>query len=346
MSSVSAPNRPFLPLDTGHRGLIFASILAMLAVLALAALVIGTRYVPISDAIDAFLHYDPDNPDHIVIRLMRLPRLIAGVLVGAALAAGGALIQDMTRNPLADPGLLGVNAGASFGVVLAIWGLQMSDPGHFIWPALIGAGVAGFVVYSIGSAGSGSATPLRAILAGAALSALLFSLIKALLLVSRQSLDVYRFWIVGSLDGIGFDDITPLLPFFAVGFVAALAGARALDAILLGDDVARSLGVNLKLTRVWNTMTITCLCGAAVALAGPIGFVGLVVPHIARALFGVNSVGVVFFGALLGACLVLASDIVGRLVFAHDDLQVGVVIAFVGAPVLIWLIRRTRIMRQ
>ncbi|WP_417684026.1 FecCD family ABC transporter permease [Roseibium sp.] len=318
----------------------------VLGALAALALTVGTRAVSLQEVASSFLEYDPASPSHIVVQTFRVPRLIAALLVGAALAASGTLMQDMTRNPLADPGLMGVNAGAAFGVVLAIWLFRISDPGMLIWPAIAGAGLSGLFVHALGSAGGGASTPIRYLLAGAATSALLFGLIRMLLLLSQETLDVYRFWIVGSLTGTRLDDLVPLLPFFGIGFAGAIAGARMLNALSLGEDAARSLGTDPAVIRIWNMAAVTCLCGAAVALAGPIGFIGLVVPHIARSLFGVTSLRVLISGTLIGAILLLSADIAGRLVFAHSDLQAGVTVTLIGAPVFIWLIRRTRLMRQ
>ncbi|WP_417671829.1 FecCD family ABC transporter permease [Roseibium sp.] len=341
------PGPQSLPRLQGRRRLVhFLGLLALLTVLAICALVIGARSISMTSLFDSFSRFDANDPAHIVVQVIRLPRLVAALLVGAALAASGALMQDIFRNPLADPGLMGVNAGASFAVVLSIWIFQINDPGLFIWPAILGAGAAGVLVYALGSAGAGTATPVRYLLAGAATSALLFAIVRAILLASQQTLDIYRFWVVGSLHGIRFDDIVPLLPFFGFGFAAAMIGAGRLNALTLGEDTARSLGANPVLVRIWSIGAVTCLCAAAVALAGPIAFVGLVVPHIARAVFGVNTLHVVVFGALIGAALLILADIGGRIIVPYSELQAGVMVALFGAPTFIWLIRRTRIMRQ
>ena len=320
-------------------------LVVLLGILSLLSVAVGTRSVPLNEIAQAILAYDADNPEHIVLLDIRLPRLIAAVLVGAALAMAGALMQAVTRNPLADPGILGVNAGAAFAVVFCIWILGVSDTGFLVWPAMLGAAGASVCVYLLGAIGQGGPTPVRLLLAGAALSALLFALVRGVLLVSHETLDVYRFWVVGSLHGLRIDDVTPLLPFFGVGFVAAVLGSSMLNALALGDDVARSLGLRVGLVRAWNTAAVACLCGTAVALAGPIAFLGLVVPHMARALTGSNMKILPLYCALIGAILLLAADICGRVILKHSELQAGVMVALLGGPGFLWLFRRTRIMR-
>lgn len=325
--------------------LIAIGLFGALVALALLSLGIGSRPVAWTEIPLALFAFNGDDPDHIVIGVMRLPRLVAAILVGAALAVAGALMQELTRNPLADPGLLGVNAGASFAVVLTIAVAGAVGPERLVWPAIAGAGVAALCVYGLGTLGRGGPTPVRLTLAGAAVSALLFAIIRGMLLVNQQTLDVYRFWVVGSLSGIRMEAIAPLLPFFGFGLLAAMLGATLLNTLALGDDVARALGTRPGLVRAVNAAAITVLCAAAVTLAGPIGFLGLVVPHMARAVVGVDVKRALPLCAMLGALLLLAADIAGRVVFARSELQAGVMVALVGGPAFIWLVRRTRIMR-
>ncbi|PYE82327.1 FecCD family ABC transporter permease [Pseudoroseicyclus aestuarii] len=317
--------------------------LALLAA-ALAALAVGARPVPPGEVLQALLAPDPGNPDHTVVRALRLPRMLTGLAVGAALAVAGVLMQAVTRNPLADPGLLGVNAGASFAVVLAIWLFGITDPARLAWIAFPGAGAVAALVYALGSAGRGAATPLRLALAGAALTALLLSLITAVLLTNQQSLDTYRYWVVGSLAGPQGLALAPLLPAFGLGAVLALWAASALNAAALGDEAAVALGVRLGWMRAGTLGAVTLLCGAAVAAAGPIGFVGLVVPHLVRAAMGPDTRACVLAAALAGPALLLAADVLGRVILPPGEVQVGIMTALIGAPIFILIVRRMRVL--
>lgn len=315
-------------------------LLALLALLVLApiALSFGTRAIPWGQIWSAFFTYDSANPDHVVVQVIRMPRLLATILAGAALASAGALMQGMTRNPLADPGLLGVNAGASIGVVICIWILGVSDPAQFIWIALGGGLVASVLVFALGGVGHG--TPAQLILAGAAVSALCLSLTRGVLLISQQSLDVYRFWVLGGFNGIEFETIAVLLPFFAVGGVLTLFAATTLNALSLGEDTARSLGLRVGLAQILIGAAVVVLCGATVSLAGPITFVGLVVPHLARKVAGSDMRWQVLLSATFGAVLMICADLIGRFSLFGGDMQAGVMAALLGGPVLIWIVRK------
>lgn len=312
-------------------------------VLAALALRFGLRPIQWVDIGQAVFLFDPTNPEQIVVRQIRLPRLLAAVLAGAALGMAGALMQGMTRNPLADPGLLGVNAGASMGVVVSIMALGITDPSLLIWVALGGALVASVLVFLLG--GGNQANPARLILAGAAVSALFLALGRSLLLVSQQTLEVYRFWVLGGFDGIEYATLLALLPFFIAGALIAMIGSFSLNALMLGDDTARGLGIRVGLARLIVGLGIVVLCGATVSMAGPIAFVGLIVPHLARWLAGPDMRWMVLFSATIGACLMVGADLLGRLALFGGNMQAGVMAALIGGPVLIWLVRKNGVTR-
>lgn len=317
----------------------------MLVAVAVGSLVLGARAVPIGTVWDAVWHYDPTVDDQLVVRDLRVPRTVLGLAVGAALGAAGVLMQGVTRNPLADPGLLGVEAGASLAVVLAIATGAASGPSGYVWFALGGAAVASAAVVLVGAVGRSGSSTVRLALAGAALASLLGSLTSAIVLLDERALDRYRFWAVGSVAGRGTDVVVQVLPFLAVGAVLALAAARSLDGLALGDDVARSLGHRVAWGRALALLGVVVLCGAATAACGPIAFVGLTVPHVARAICGPDHRWIVPWSLVLGAILLVAADIVGRFVVRPGELQTGIVTALVGAPVFVALVRRRTLVR-
>lgn len=306
------------------------------------SLAVGAKPIPIGTVIEAFTDFDPTNADLVIVRELRVPRTILGLVVGAALGAAGALMQGVTRNPLADPGLLGVNAGAAFAVVLAIWLLGVGTILGLVWFAFIGAAIASVMVYLLGSGGRSGATPIRLALAGAALAALLTALTRAVTLIDQATLDQFRFWAVGSLAGRDADIALQVSPFIVVGLVLSVAVARQLNALALGDDTAVALGTRVRRTQLFSVIGITLLTGAAVAAAGPIGFVGLVIPHIARAWFGPDQRWLVPASAFGGAAFVLISDTIGRVIVTPGEIQVGIVTAAIGGPMFIMIVRRTR----
>lgn len=322
-----------------RRGLGLAVALVVLAVAAMASLAFGARSVPLSDVLPALV--DPDGSSaHRVVREMRLDRTVVGILVGAALGLAGALMQGVTRNPLAEPGILGVSGGASFAVVVALRFTAVDGPGALVPYALAGAVVASLAVYAVGSAGRAGATPVRLALAGAAMSALFTSATSAVLLLDAATLDRFRFWVVGSLLRDPGDSAYGVVPALAIGVALALALPRSLDGLALGDDAARALGIRVGATRLVATVAVACLTGAAVAAAGPIAFVGLVVPHLARAITGPDHRWVLPWSMVIGPILLLAADVIGRLVVRPEELQVGLVTALLGAPALIAIVRR------
>jgi iron complex transport system permease protein len=313
-----------------------------LVVVCLLSIWFGSKDIPFASTWNVLWHNDGSR-DAAIIHTVRIPRTILGLLVGAALGMAGALMQALTRNPLADPGLLGVNAGASAAVVLGIGVLGVSGVSGYVWFAFLGAGLASVAVFMLGSAGRGGPTPDRLIMAGAAISAVLYALINAILLLQPQTFNQFRFWNVGSLAGRSTDVVVQLLPFFVVGIVLTLLLARSLNALALGDQTATALGAHIGRTRILGVIAVTLLCGAATAAVGPISFVGLAVPYAARLITGPDQRWVLPYTMLLAPILVIGADVIGRVVNQPEELQVGIVTAFIGAPIFVWLVRRRRV---
>lgn len=273
----------------------------------------------------------------------RVPRTGLAVLVGAALGLAGAVMQGVTRNPLADPGILGVNLGASLAVVTGMVSFGLVSASAHVWVAILGAAAAAVFVYAIGSLGRGGATPLKLALAGAVTSAALASLISATVLADNAVAATFRSWQVGGVGGASFDRIGQVLPFLAAGAVLCLVTARGLNSLALGDELAAGLGERVALVRLGASLGGVVLCGAATAAAGPIGFVGLVVPHLGRLLIGVDHRWLLPFSALGGAVLLTFADVVGRLVTRPEEVDVGIITALVGAPFFVWIVRRRKV---
>jgi iron complex transport system permease protein len=316
-------------------------ILAVLAVV-ITSVSIGAAHLSMRTIVDAWVHFDPSDGDQVIVRT-RLPRTVCGLLVAGALGLAGAAMQAVARNPLADPGILGVNAGAALGVVFALAVLGLSGTSAYVWFALAGAAVSAVVVYGVASLGREGATPVKLALAGAAMSAGLVSLTNAVLVTSKQTLDGYRFWLVGSIGVRDWDSIIATLPFFVIGFAITLGTGPLLNGLALGDDVARGLGQRVGLGRAVTAAGVVLLCGAATALAGPISFVGLLVPHAVRALVGPDNRWVLPLSLLAAPVLVLGADVVGRVVLPPGEIAAGVMTAVIGGPVFIWLVRRRRV---
>jgi iron complex transport system permease protein len=319
-----------------------ASILVLVAI-SLLSVAVGAKSIPLSSVLDALFAYDDGNADHLIVRSLRVPRTIIGLLVGAALGAAGATMQGLTRNPLADPGILGVNAGAALFVVVGIYWFGVTSLLGYVWFAFAGAAVASVVVYSLGSLGREGATPVKLALAGAALTALLGSITTAVLLLDVETLDQFRFWIVGSLAGRTSTIALSVAPFIGFGLVLALGCGPMLNTLALGDDVARGLGARVGWSRVAGATSIVVLCGAATAAAGPIAFVGLAIPHVARAITGPDYRWIMPFSMILAPILLLGADIIGRVVARPGEVQVGIVTAIIGAPVFIALVRSRKV---
>jgi iron complex transport system permease protein len=299
--------------------------------------------MPLSTVWDALWHFDPGSNDHLIVRSLRLPRTVIGLGVGAALGLAGAVMQGVSRNPLADPGILGIEAGASLAVVVAISTFGVGSLTGYVWFAFAGAALASVVVYTLGSMGRDGATPVKLALAGAALASMLGSVTSAILLLDVATLDEFRFWVVGSLAGRDGSIAAQVMPFLLAGAVLALGSARSLNTLALGDDMARSLGQRVRIARAVSALAVVVLSGAAVAAAGPIGFIGLTIPHVARAICGPDYRWILPWSMVLGPALLLLADILGRIVARPGELQVGIVTAVIGAPFFIALVRRRKL---
>ncbi|MFG6476840.1 FecCD family ABC transporter permease [Microbacterium sp. P06] len=316
--------------------------IALLAVSVGCSLLVGARSVAPAVVWDALTAFDPTIADHVVIVTQRIPRTAVGLMAGAALAVAGTLMQGLTRNPLADPGLLGINAGASVAVLVAISVFGIAQPSGFVWFAFAGAGVAAVVVALIGTRGPDGDNPAKLALTGAAVTAGLIAVTTFMLTTSAATLDVYRYWQVGGLTTRGLDTVAVVALPVLVGTVIALTSARGLDLLSLGSDTAAGLGQNVARTRTLGIVATVLLCGGATALAGPIVFVGLLVPHVLRALVG-GGHGVLFALSIpVGGSLLLTADVLGRVIALPGEVQAGIVVAFVGAPALIALVLRGR----
>lgn len=308
----------------------------------LASLALGSRTVGVHEVLHALFRAEGSSFDALVVR-ERIPRTIFSIIAGASLGVSGALMQAITRNPVADPSILGVNTGASLFVVGGIVLFRISTAAEYIWFAILGAAVAAVFVYRIGSMGYGGATPIKLALAGAATSAALSSLVSAVILPRTDALNAYRFWQVGSVGGATWEGILTVAPFLAAGLLIGFFIAPALNALALGDDVATGLGVRTGVVRSVGALAGVLLCGATTALAGPIAFVGLMIPHTMRLVCGSNMKQIVPLSAAGGAMLLTLSDIIGRLIGSPSELEAGIVTAFFGAPILIFIAMRAKV---
>ncbi|MBH8576571.1 iron ABC transporter permease [Nostocaceae cyanobacterium CENA369] len=319
---------------------IFSLCIGILVVLLgiFASISYGAADIPIAKIFTAFTNYD-DSTEHIIIRSMRLPRTLIASMVGASLAIAGALMQGLTQNPLAAPGILGINAGAALAVVTVVFGLGTSSAPLITLVAFVGALVAALAVYSLGSLGHEGATPLNLTIAGAALTALLSSITTGVLILSDRTLEEVRFWLAGSLAGRDFNLFLTALPWMVVGLLTAFALSRQINVLSLGESVATGLGQQTSWIKLATASSVVILAGSAVALAGPIGFVGLVIPHLARGVMGVDYRWVLPGAAVFGAGLLVWADLAARWVIRPQELPVGVMTALLGAPFLLYLVR-------
>ncbi|MGW8490178.1 FecCD family ABC transporter permease [Streptomyces sp. NPDC055886] len=328
--------------------LLVAALAALLAVLCLLSIGLGALSIPPGDVIKA-LTGQPTGPRiEDVIWSVRIPRTALGLAAGAALGLSGCVMQALTRNPLADPGILGVSAGAAFAIVIAAGVAGIGSLLGYIWFAFAGAMAASVVVYLLGRMGRSGSTPVKLALAGVAVTAVLSSLTSAVVLTDPAALDRFRFWSAGSLADQDASTVLRILPFLGLGALLALASAPALNSLALGDDVAASLGRKLGLVRLQGVVAVTLLTGAAVAVIGPVVFIGLVVPHVARVLAQYAGLGpdhrwLLPLSAALAAALLLGADILGRVIARPVEVQAGIIVAFIGGPFFIALVRRRRL---
>ncbi|MEU2715120.1 iron chelate uptake ABC transporter family permease subunit [Streptomyces sp. NPDC007205] len=333
-----AETAPAPPTRQAVRALGFLLSVAILVLVAVASIAIGAKALS-PDQVWHGLFHDTGTYGDVVVD-ERLSRTVLGLLAGAALGLAGAVLQALTRNPLADPGLLGINAGASAAVVTAITYFGVTSLTGYVWFAFLGAAAVGALVWFLG--GSRGATPVRLALAGTAISAALYGYLQAVMITDDAALGKMRFWTVGSLASATDSTILQVLPFLAVGTVLALALARPLNAMEMGDDTARALGAHLGRTRALAMLAATVLCGAATAACGPIVFVGLMVPHAVRSFTGPDLRWILPYATVLSPVLLLGADVIGRVVARPSELQVGIVTALIGGPVFIFLVRRRR----
>lgn len=315
--------------------------MALLALLCIASVALGVREVSVGEIVSA-LGGEIEGVSQAAV-VARIPRTVLAILVGAALALSGATMQAVTRNPLADPGILGVSGGAALAVVIGIALFGVGDPYAVMGLAILGAAAAAVFVYAVGSLGRGGATPLKLALAGAAATAAFMSLVSAVLLPRVDALETFRFWQIGGVGGATWDRIGVVLPVLAVGALVCLATARGMNSLALGDDLAAGLGEHVGRTRLISSAGAVILCGAATAVAGPIAFVGLVIPHLCRLIVGTDHRWLLPFSMIAGAALLVASDVVGRLVARPEEIEVGIITALIGAPFFIWIVRRQKV---
>ncbi len=326
----------------GSRSLLLPGLLLCLVLLALCILwsiTLGAADITPQKVYQALFAFDSPDFQHLIIQTVRLPRVLSGVMVGASLAVAGALMQGLTRNPLADAGILGIESGAVFAVVLAVFLLGNPPMSVYIMFGFLGAAVASTIVYGLGSVGRGGATPLKLTLAGVILTAFISAFTTAILIGDQNTLDKIRFWTAGSLAGRDMALLAQAAPWMGIGLVGSLLISRQITTISLGDDVAKGLGQNTLWIKAIAALIVVLLAGGAVSLAGPVGFVGLVVPHVVRFLVGVDYRWVIPYSAVLGAILVTVADVGARVLIRPQELPVGVLMAVIGAPFFIALAR-------
>lgn len=318
-------------------GLLVAA--ALLALVLAVSVTVGAAELRVSTVYEAIFHYDEALFDHLIIHTVRLPRVVAGVIIGIGLAVAGAIMQGLTTNPLASPDILGIEAGASFAVVLGVY--LLGGPSFLTYGllAITGAALAAVIVYTLGSMGRGGATPVKLTLAGVIFAMFTSAFTTAILVLDRNTFDQIRFWTVGSLAGRDWEMVVWLGPLVAVGLLGALLLSRQITTISLGQDIAKGLGQNTAVIKAVAAVMVILLAGGSVAIAGPVGFVGLVVPHVVRAFCGVDYRWIIPYSAVFGAMLVTIADSIGRVVQRPQEIPVGVMLAFVGAPFFIYLAR-------
>ena len=310
-------------------GIYLLSIL-FLAICVILSLALGSKNIEFSQVINALNNSSDTSFAALVVR-ERIPRTVFSIMAGTSLGISGALMQSITRNPIADPSILGVNTGASLFVVVGIVFLNISSPNQYIWLALAGAAVTSVFVYIVASMGNGGITPIKLALAGSATSAVLSSLVSAIMLPRGDVMDAFRFWQLGSVSGATWESIKLILPFVIIGLIISIAATPALNILALGDEVATGLGVNTGIIRI------------IFAIASPIGFIGLMILHSIRLIFGSNLKGIVPLSAIGGAALLTISDTIGRVIGSPGEVQVGIITAFIGAPILIMIARKAKV---
>ena len=318
-------------------------LLAFTCVVALLSLRFGSLPISTRNAFDAIFNYNADIYEQTIVRELRVPRTLIALSVGASLAVAGTVMQAVTRNPLADPSILGVSQGASLAVAISVTYLGMSNPNEYVWMSFGGALLASILVFLVGSAGRGGASPVKLALAGVVVSAMLGAWNSTILLMNEDTMDRVRFWLAGSVAGRDIETFWAAAPFLLAGTFACLLLGHQLNVLSMGDESARALGMNTTRVRGISSLLVILITGASVSVAGPIGFVGLATPHMVRAVVGPDNRWVLPYSMLTGAILLTAADVAGRIATRPAELQVGIVTALLGAPFLVLLARRTRL---
>jgi len=319
-------------------GLALGFILVFLSFIS--SIVFGQTPISFGTALDALLHFDKDSTEHIIIATTRISRAVIAAVIGASLAIAGALLQALTRNPLASSDIFGINAGAVFFVVAAISFFSVSSLTHYMWIAFLGGGVATVMVYFLGTLGRDSLSPIKIVLAGAAITALFVALTQGLLVINQQNLEGVLFWLAGSVAGRTLDMLEPILPFMLVGWVIALLLGYPINILTSGEDVAKGLGQRTILVKTLMAVVVVFLAGGSVAVGGAIGFIGLIIPHIVRGLVGMDYRWIIPYCALFGASLLLLADVVARFIIMPQEMPIGVMTAIIGTPFFIYIARR------
>lgn len=318
-------------------GLLVGSVLLVVSLAV--SVTLGAAEIDVGTVFAAVFRYDETLFNHLIIRTVRLPRIVAGVMIGSALAVAGAIMQGLTSNPLASPGILGINAGAAFAVVVGVYFLGSPPLLVYAFFAITGAAVAAIVVYTLGSLGRGGTTPVKLTLAGVIFTAFTTAFTTAILVLDQQTFDQIRFWTIGSVAGRDWELVAWMAPFMVVGMVGAMALSRQITTISLGDDIAKGLGQDTTRVKMLAAVMVILLAGASVGLAGPVGFVGLIVPHVVRAICGVDYRWILPYAMISGGLLVVIADSVGRIVLRPQEVPIGVMLALAGAPFFIYLAR-------
>lgn len=321
--------------------LILLLLLLLLLVVSIVSISWGSKAIPTFSIIESLLNPSDSYVDSIVAK--RLTRTLFGIIAGAALAVSGCLMQAITRNPIADAGILGINNGASLFVIIGITYFKISQANQFIYLGFMGALVTAIFVYRIASNGSLDVNPIKLTIAGAATSIALSSLVNVIMLPNVQMLDSFRFWQMGSIASASMQSLINLLPYFIIGLVMALILAGNLNNLALGDELAIGLGTNVRIVKVLATIAAVLLCGVTTAIAGPIGFVGLMVGHLVKLAVGNNMYLLLPFSAISGSLLLLIGDIIGRIVISPSEIEVGIIMAIIGAPIYIMMIRKAQV---
>lgn len=325
--------------SNGQRWIGLVAAIIFISFLICASIVYGYTDTSWGTAFNAFTDYDGSN-EHIIIQSVRLPRALIAAAVGASLAIAGVLMQTLTKNPLASPGIFGVNAGAGFAVVVAVTIFSVGSLQAFAWISFLGAAVAAVSVYVIGSAGREGLTPMKLTLAGAAMTAMFSSFTQGLLVLDEAALEQVLYWLAGSVQGRKLETLISVLPYLGFGWLAAILISSKMNVLSMGEDVAKGLGLNTGFVKLGAGIIIVLLSGGAVAVAGPIGFIGIVIPHLTRAVVGIDHRWVIPFSAIFGGMLLLAADIAARYVLMPQEIPVGVMTAMIGTPFFIYIARK------